>query len=179
MMRRIVFAIFFTLYLFGAINTAQSAPITESDWQAAFNNKVTHGKMEVEIATGRIDILTDTHAIEVDYVRNYGAAIKQALQYAQETKKRPGLALIITDNKQDTPQRLKAAKKLSEKAGVTFWLINDYVSVSDLTKESEQQYWLNTQTMVRHNHRCRWFNNTKNGRPCGPDEGQPCGTCGG
>ena len=64
----------------------------ESDWQVAFNNKVTHGKLEVEIATGRIDILTETHAIEVDHARNYRAAIKQALQYAAETRKAPGVA---------------------------------------------------------------------------------------
>ena len=171
------FAIFFTAWLLAITSMAQAAQFTESDLQVAFNNKVTHGKLEVEIATGRIDILTDTNAIEVDYARNYSAAIKQALQYAAETKKTPGIALIM-DGKQDPPQAAKAGKKLAEKAGVTFWLINDYVRVSDITQGVEQQYWLNTKTGVRHNRRCRWFGNTTNGRPCGSDEGRACENCG-
>ena len=41
------------------------------------------------------------------------------------------------------------------------------------------QYWLNTSTNVRHNRSCEYFQKTKKGRFCGPDEGQPCGNCGG
>ncbi|TWU27559.1 S1/P1 nuclease [Bythopirellula polymerisocia] len=40
-------------------------------------------------------------------------------------------------------------------------------------------YWLNTNTNVRHNPSCTNFKNTKNGRHCGPNEGKPCGICGG
>lgn len=183
---------------------ALGAQFTESDWQVAFNNKVTHGKLEVEIATGRIDILTETHAIEVDHARNYRAAIKQALQYAAETKKTPGIALIM-DDAQDTLQAVQAGKKLAEEAGVTFWLINEYVSVNDLADQKpkpanptppaasppqvqeqpaqlqnvEKQYWLNTKSGVRHNRSCRWFGNTVNGHPCGANEGRACKQCGG
>ncbi|MBM4007126.1 MAG: nuclease [Planctomycetes bacterium] len=39
--------------------------------------------------------------------------------------------------------------------------------------------WLNTGSGVRHNEKCRYFNKTKAGRLCGPDEGKPCGECGG
>jgi len=177
----------------------------ESDWQVAFNNKVTHGKLEVETPTGRIDILTDTHVIEVDHARNYRAGIKQALQYAGATGKKPGLALIM-DGTQDTFQAVEAAKKLCEESNVAFWLINEYVSVNDLADQKpkpraattqqatpppqvqekpaqvqnvEKQYWLNTKSGVRHNRSCRWFGNTTNGRPCGPDEGRACKQCGG
>lgn len=205
------FVIFFTACLLAITSMAQGAQFTESDWQVAFNDKVTHGKLEVEIATGRIDILTETHAIEVDHARNYRAAIKQALQYAAETKKTPGIALIM-DGVQDTLQAVQAGKKLAEEAGVTFWLINEYVSVNDLADQKpksasaaqqiapppqvqdkpaqvqdkpaqvqnvEKQYWLNTKSGVRHNRSCRWFGNTINGRPCGPDEGRACKQCGG
>lgn len=180
------------------------ARFTESDWQIVFNNKVTHGKLEVETPTGRIDILTDTHVIEVDHARNYRAAIKQALQYAGATKKKAGIALIM-DGTQDTFQAVEAAKKLCEESDVTFWLINEYVSVNDLvdqkpqtktapppqsapqqqyqqsqqTQTIEQGYWLNTKSGVRHNRRCRWYGNTINGRPCGPNEGRACKQCGG
>ena len=41
------------------------------------------------------------------------------------------------------------------------------------------EYWLNTSSGVRHNSTCRYFKNTKQGRPCGPNEGKPCKLCGG
>ena len=180
------------------------AEYTENDWQVAFNAKVTHGKLEVEIATGRIDILTETHAIEVDHARNYRAGIKQALQYAAETKKTPGLALFL-DGTQDTTQAVDAARKLCQQAGVTFWFINEHVSASDLASRKlkgnslpppvaptprqsqgiqpapavEQAYWINTKSGIRHNRNCKWFGNTVNGRPCGPTDGRPCKQCGG
>jgi endonuclease YncB( thermonuclease family) len=40
-------------------------------------------------------------------------------------------------------------------------------------------YWLNSNSNVRHNRGCRWFENTKQGRRCGPNEGRACGQCGG
>jgi len=188
-----------------AVSLALGGMFEESDWQVAFNNKVTHGKLEVETPTGRIDILTDTHVIEVDHARNYRAGIKQALQYAGATKKKPGLAIVM-DGTQDTFQAVEAAKKLCAESDVAFWLINEYVSVNDLadlkpqkatpaqpqtiptpeiekkptqTQNVEQGYWLNTKSGVRHNRSCRWFGNTTNGGPCGPNEGRACKQCGG
>lgn len=40
-------------------------------------------------------------------------------------------------------------------------------------------YWLNTSSNVRHHRSCRYFENTKSGRNCGPDEGRACKICGG
>lgn len=40
-------------------------------------------------------------------------------------------------------------------------------------------HWLNISTGVRHNSSCRYFMNTRRGRLCRPDEGKPCGECGG
>jgi len=40
-------------------------------------------------------------------------------------------------------------------------------------------YWLNTSSNVRHNSGCRYYQKTKKGRSCGPDEGRACGMCGG
>ena len=45
--------------------------------------------------------------------------------------------------------------------------------------EDTATHWLNTSSNVRHNSKCQNFKNTKRGRPCGPDDGKPCGTCGG
>ncbi|MBI2442253.1 MAG: hypothetical protein HYV35_12900 [Lentisphaerae bacterium] len=192
------------IFVLIATRCALGGMFEESDWQVAFNAKVTHGKLEAETPTGRIDILTDTHAIEVEHARNYRAGIKQALQYAGATKKKPGLALIM-DGVQDTLQAVEAAKKLCAESDVAFWLVNEHVSVNDLAEQKparltseptttnapqlekkpdqaqniEQGYWLNTKSSVRHNRSCRWFGNTVNGRPCGQDEGRACKQCGG
>jgi micrococcal nuclease len=40
-------------------------------------------------------------------------------------------------------------------------------------------YWLNTQSNIRHNSRCKYYKKTKEGRMCGPNEGRPCKICGG
>ena len=186
---------------------ALGAMFEESDWQVAFNSKVTHGKLEVKTPNGSIDILTETHAIEVDHARNYRAGIKQALQYSAETKKKAGLALIM-DGNQDTSQSVEAARKLCEQSGVTFWLINEHVSVNDLADQKthklapatgatnslpvtktnttvqteekvESSFWLNAKTGVRHNKSCRWYDNTTTGKPCKADEGRACKNCGG
>ncbi len=45
--------------------------------------------------------------------------------------------------------------------------------------EGSGEYWLNTSTGVRHNKSCKHFMKTRRGRLCGPDEGRPCGECGG
>lgn len=50
----------------------------------------------------------------------------------------------------------------------------------DLSSPQPQlSYWLNAETDTRHNAKCRYFERTKNGRPCGSDDGRPCGICGG
>ena len=99
----------FILGSFAIVPRTRAAPsFEESDWHTAFNDKVTHGQVEVEIPTGRIDILTDTYAIEVDRVRNYREGMKQALQYAAATKREAGLALYM-DGAADTLQALDEA----------------------------------------------------------------------
>ncbi len=212
------------LFLFFLSNLSHSQSITENDWQTAFNNNLIHGKLEYNTLLGRADILSDEYVIEVDYVRNYREGIKQALQYAGETGRKPGVALIV-DGTGDSFYNLVQAKILCNKEKVKFWLVNEFVSISQLVsrknivttpspssdknylnnlfpddqttqsapvvspkrslnsqkqiRQAERNYWLNTKSGVRHNSSCRWYGNTKNGRPCGPTEGRPCGTCGG
>lgn len=49
----------------------------------------------------------------------------------------------------------------------------------DESKDEKISYWLNTSSGVRHNQRCEHFQKTKKGRLCGPNDGKPCGICGG
>lgn len=46
-------------------------------------------------------------------------------------------------------------------------------------REEAALFWLNTSTNVRHNQGCRFFGKGAHGRMCGPNEGVPCGICGG
>lgn len=48
----------------------------------------------------RCDCLTNTHAIEFDFGQKWAEAIGQALLYGAHTGKRPGIALIIENEKE-------------------------------------------------------------------------------
>lgn len=50
---------------------------------------------------------------------------------------------------------------------------------SVMKAERPLNHWLNLPKGTRHNRDCRWFENTKNGRLCGPFDGEACGQCGG
>ncbi|AMV16620.1 hypothetical protein [Planctomyces sp. SH-PL14] len=46
-------------------------------------------------------------------------------------------------------------------------------------KAADKQFWLNTDSNVRHNRKCKHFGSTKIGRYCGAGEGKACRLCGG
>jgi hypothetical protein len=54
------------------------------------------GETEVVMPDGtRCDIVTETHAIEVDFADKWGEAIGQSLNYAFQSNKRAGILLIL------------------------------------------------------------------------------------
>jgi len=58
------------------------------------------GKAEVRLEDRtRVDCLTKIHAIEFDFAQKWAEAIGQALHYGLMTGKRPGIVLIIEDEK--------------------------------------------------------------------------------
>lgn len=53
---------------------------------------------EVRLWDGtRVDLLSPTHAYEIDWASKWAEAIGQALYYAHTTEKRPGIILLIND----------------------------------------------------------------------------------
>lgn len=46
-------------------------------------------------------------------------------------------------------------------------------------RPNTRQFWLNTDTGIRHNQDCRYFKTGKHGRSCGKNEGKPCRFCNG
>ena len=68
---------------------------SERYYQEKFAQEI-GGQVEVVMKDGtRCDILTSTHAIEVDFARKWAEAIGQSLHYALHTGKRPAVALIV------------------------------------------------------------------------------------
>jgi len=66
----------------------------EAFWSAALA-KALGGKEEVRISHGRIDVLTSTYAIEVDWLHKWHEGLGQAQHYGLNTGKWPAVALII------------------------------------------------------------------------------------
>ena len=70
---------------------------TESFYQEQYAKKL-GGRTEVTMPDGtRCDILTDTHAIEVDFADKWAEAIGQSLNYAMQTGKKAGIVLVLKD----------------------------------------------------------------------------------
>jgi len=150
------------------------------------------GISEYKVENGRVDILTDQYAIEVEKAQNWKHSIGQSLWYALQTNRRPGIILIMEDRINDRKHgiRLQSAidyAGLSDKIKVWFYpedfptlsappAYNQRVSVST---NPNLQYSRNKNSGVRHNSTCGHFN-CKNCVPSGPTDGKKaCGQCGG
>ena len=53
------------------------------------------GEREVSVTSGRVDILNETHTIEVEFANKWKNSIGQSLWYSQQTEKMPGIVLIL------------------------------------------------------------------------------------
>jgi len=74
-------------------------------------------EMEVGLPNGtRVDCISDTHAIEVDYSDKWAEALGQALSYAASTDKQPGIFLIC---RRSAGTCLAHALRLEE--AIAFW----------------------------------------------------------
>lgn len=76
----------------------------------------------------RCDIVTKTHAIEVDYARKWAEAIGQSLHYSVLTGKLPGILLILEkDSDQKHLQRLQNIIKKRD-LGIEVFTVFEYNS---------------------------------------------------
>ena len=132
---RAVFTVLVLALLFSCAAPQQQTLRTEKDYQIAFNRVYFHGKarMEVPVKYGRIDLLTDDYAIEVDSLEKFHEAIGQALHYAKETGKKPGIAIFIMEPKQSDQEKLKYLIRLCNYYKIKVWFINE-----ELEKEKKK-----------------------------------------
>lgn len=145
-------------------------------------------QQEVAVTSGRVDLETATHAIEVERAPKWKNSIGQALWYGMQRNKQPGIILLI-----ESPAQRKYAIQLGsalDYAGlgnsITVWFWpDDFPGVQPVPTATQRtqpvvgagEFWLNLNGNKRHRSSCSWFRNTKNGRLCTADEGVPAGCC--
>lgn len=161
----------------------------EALWRDALAAEL-KARHEVPVEGGRIDVMTDTEAIELDWPHKWHEGLGQALHYADATGKKPVLALISYSQGPDKLQaksraRFDLVEKNCRKHGVRLVILfptHPRGPETGLDGEYPQfpgtNYWLNLGTGRRHKEGCRYYRNGLEGRPCGADEGKPCKVCG-
>lgn len=84
------------------------------------------GKMEAPVENGRVDVLTSTHAIEVEFASKWKQSIGQALWYALQTNKKAGIVLVIQDPKKDRANVIRLGAVIeANKLPIRLWLWPD------------------------------------------------------
>lgn len=101
--------------LLPVIRLAVDPEAHESDWSEALA-AVLSGRTEVATEHGRVDVLTDRFAIEVDRLVKWHESIGQASHYASTTKKRPVVALIILPS--DNADKLELVEDTCTSKGI-------------------------------------------------------------
>ena len=77
----------------------------EREYQTAWCS-AKNGKTEVVLVDKtRVDCVTETHAIEFDFAHKWAESIGQALHYAQSTKLRGGIVLIVEPGEEPLVER--------------------------------------------------------------------------
>jgi hypothetical protein len=109
-----------TLILFSiSVFSQEKIRQRESYYQAAFAF-VVDGESEVVLKDKtRADIITATHAIEVDFAEKWAESIGQALHYEEMTGKKAGVLLVVEEFK-DT-RYLDRLMPIAIKHGIDVW----------------------------------------------------------
>ena len=153
---------------------------TEADYINHIQNEL-GGEQEVSVYGGRVDLVTDEYAYEVEWANKWKNAIGQSIWYSLQTNKKPGIIII-----QETPSEFKYVQQLfsaldhanlSSQIKVLVFP-TDFESHELITKKMTSQYWLSKNSKKRHNSTCRWFEKSV-GDYCNPSDGTAAGCCGG
>lgn len=168
-----------------------AAQQSERDYQLLIQQAL-GGQLEVVVDNGRIDLLTNTYAIEIEFAEKWKNAIGQSLWYGLQKDKIPGIVLIKRDAAADNKHVLRLGSAL-QYAGlenrVKVWVYpDDFPAVSSPLPVAAPTYgtpadpamthWLTTSSQKRHNKNCARYQKS-NGRHCLPNEGTAAGCCGG
>lgn len=126
--------ILFVLMLLTISIVSFSQKQNEKFYQDYFNRFI-EGKTEIVLDDKtRVDIVTDTFAIEVDFAHKWAESIGQSLHYAEKLHKTAGILLIVDGDNDE--RYVKILMSLAIKYNVTVWVIdvNDYSWRKVITK---------------------------------------------
>ena len=176
---------YFLLVLLFCGGTA--AAQSEADYVSAIARHWNDARTEVPVTSGRVDILTATYAVEVDWANKWKQSIGQALWYGLQTNRAAGIILLLR-SEADYKYYLQLNSALDH-GGLTgkikVWLYpRDFAGVSVTAPraraldppEGEGQYWLSVNSNKRHRSSCQWFRRSK-GRLCTASEGTAARCC--
>ena len=192
-MKYLISIAIYSLFILTGLNAQQ-----ETYYSEILAHKL-NGVTEYKVEGGSVDILTSDYAIEVKRASKWKHSIGQALWYALQTNRKPGIILIMKSRKDRIHGiRLQSALDHANLNSVKVWFypedfggsigVNNIVESNFIhknnlaqAKNKECTYWINTgsQKNTRHNKRCTWFNNTTQGRFTSTKEGTSCTRCGG
>lgn len=101
-------------------------PTLEKNWINALAEKL-DGQSEVTVPYGRVDVITGSYAIEVDYLHKFKEGIGQALHYGEVKGITPGLALIYERSESETDadvlDKLRHIEALCSTKGIRLFLL--------------------------------------------------------
>ncbi len=84
----------------------------EKEWTDALANRI-KGQSEVQVDRGRVDVMTDSYAIEIDFIKKWHEGLGQAIHYGDESNRIGVLALIDETNAHDQDiQHLELIRKI-------------------------------------------------------------------
>jgi len=93
-------------------------------FQMKFANAINADTEVVLEDNSRVDILSNTYAIEVDFAKKWAESIGQSLFYAEMTGKKPAI-LLITDSKLESDDKcLVRLLKVAKIYHIVVWTID-------------------------------------------------------
>lgn len=102
-----------------ALAVSPGAP--EASWRDALSRRL-GGRSESQVEFGRIDVLTDTYAIEIDFIDKWQEGVGQALHYGDASSRTSCLALILTETSPDM-KKIGYIDRLCRDKGVVLLLL--------------------------------------------------------
>ena len=184
-----------TLLMLGAISAPAWETLTfdlpsgakESFWRDELARRW-QGRTEQAVEGGRVDVLTDREAVEVEFPHKWHEGIGQALHYASATGKQGVLAVIAYARGEEnlrtrSRNQLELIARQCQADGLRMVVLfpnraEEFAHTGRPAADGPPRFWLSRESGVRHNDECIYFEKSK-GRLCGPGEGTPCKACGG
>ena len=96
---------------------------SENEWTKANAKRYKGDSTVVLWDLTRPDIVTETHAIEVDWASKYAEAIGQSLYCGIQTDQKPGIILLVKDRKSEM-KYVYRCQVVASKHGIKVWIEN-------------------------------------------------------